>query len=95
MGKKIDREKFVAHLNNKWKEGIKCPVCKENDWAVHDTLSELREFNQGTFVVGGPIIPLASITCNNCGYTMNFNAIKAGLIEDEKSAVEEDHDGGK
>ena len=80
MGQKIDIEKFVEHLNEKWKGGISCPVCKENNWNIHDSLSELREFNQGNMVIGGPVIPLASITCNNCGHTMNFNALKAGLL---------------
>ena len=81
MDNKIDKEKFVEHLNKKWKGDFVCSVCKINDWAVHDTLSELREFNQGTILVGGPVIPIASITCNNCGFTMQFNAIKVGLIQ--------------
>lgn len=84
MNNKINREKFVEHLNKKWKGGFFCTVCQENDWAVHESLSELREFNQGSLVVGGPIIPIASITCNSCGHTMHFNAIKAGLIEPEQ-----------
>ena len=84
MNNKINRDKFVEHLNKKWKGGTLCPVCKENDWAVHDSLSELREFNQGVLVFGGSIIPIASITCNCCGHTLHFNAIKAGLIDSEQ-----------
>jgi len=83
MNNKIDSNKFAEHLNKKWKGEIFCPVCKENNWAISDSISELREFNQGAFILGGPIIPLASITCNNCGYSMHFNALKAGLISPE------------
>ena len=48
----------------------------------------------GNFVVGGPIVPLASITCNNCAHTMHFNALKAGLIEN-KQPEKKKEDGGK
>lgn len=88
MENKIDRQKFVDHINKKWKGGISCPVCKENDWIINDHLLELRVFNQGSFVVGGPLIPIASITCNNCGYIMHFNAIKIGLLEPENQDKE-------
>jgi hypothetical protein len=94
MNNKINEEQFTEWLNTKWKGGIHCPVCKENDWSIQDFVSEMREFNQGNFVVGGPIIPLASITCNNCAHTMHFNALKAGLIEN-KNPEKKETDGGK
>jgi predicted nucleic-acid-binding Zn-ribbon protein len=81
MSNSFDRDKFIEHLKNKWKDGFYCPVCRENNWAVHESLSGLREFDKGSLSIGGPIVPIASITCNNCGYTMHFNAIKAGLIK--------------
>ena len=31
-------------------------------------------------VVGGPLIPLVPVTCNNCGYTIVVNAILAGAL---------------
>lgn len=90
MSNNFNRDKFIDHLNKKWKDGFFCPVCKENNWAIHDSLSELREFNKGALSIGGPIVPIASITCNNCGYTMHFNAIKAGLIKSDQTEKSKD-----
>ena len=73
------KEKLAKWLSQKWKGDISCPVCKKNNWVLYDQLWELRQFKKGGIVVGGPIIPLAIITCNNCGHTMHFNAIKIGL----------------
>ena len=75
-----NKEKLAVWLNEKWKEGIKCPVCKENDWGLYEQLWELKQFHKGaTFNYERPMIPLAIITCNNCGHTMHFNALKIGL----------------
>lgn len=80
-----NKEKLAQWLNQKWVGGISCPVCKKNDWELYDHLWELRQFNKSGFFVGGPIIPLGVITCNNCGHTMHFNAIKAGLVSPDKT----------
>jgi len=80
MDKQNNIEKLAQWLNQKWKDKISCPVCKENGWELYEHLWELRQFNKSGFIVGGPIIPLGVITCKNCGFTMHFNAIKAGLV---------------
>ena len=38
------------------------------------------EFNQGNLVLGGQLVPVVPVVCNNCGNTVLVNAILAGLI---------------
>ena len=85
MEKKINSEILIKHLQTKWK-GQKCQMCCEGNWNISDTIFELREYNQGSLVIGGgPIIPVIPITCDNCGNTILINAIKAGVIEIKKN----------
>jgi hypothetical protein len=39
------------------------------------------EYNEGGFVVGGPIIPVIPVICGNCGNTVLVNAILSGVME--------------
>ena len=60
-----------------------CSICGENKWVINDTIFEIREFNMGNLIVEGAdyrIMPLISISCENCGYTKFLNAIKLGII---------------
>lgn len=56
--KKVNIEKFIQHLNEKW--GNKpCPMCNSKGWNVSDNVYELREFHGGNLVLGnGPIFPV-------------------------------------
>lgn len=55
-------------------------MCGNGPWSVQDRVYQLSEFHQGSMVVGGPLIPLVPVTCNNCGYTIVVNAILAGAL---------------
>lgn len=54
---------------------------------AQDTLFELRQFNEGSMVIGGPLIPVIPISCGNCGNTVMINAIAAGLYKPETGEV--------
>jgi len=57
-------------------------MCGSNNWYVSDKVYELREFHNGSIVLGsGPIFPVIPATCNNCGNTVMVSALKAGAIE--------------
>lgn len=85
MGRKIDTDKMLEHLKSKW-QGRPCQMCGIGNWNISDSIYELREFNEGQLALGGgPIIPVVPITCDNCGNTVFVNAIKAGLIEQNKN----------
>jgi hypothetical protein len=79
---KIDAQKLIAFLNAKW-GGRACTMCSIVTWSVQDSTFELREFNQGNMVLGGPLIPVVPVICSNCGNTVLVNAIMAGLVAAE------------
>lgn len=47
---KIDGQELIDYLNDKW-HGARCPLCGEGVWNVTDKIFELREFNDGNFVL--------------------------------------------
>ena len=81
MGQKIDTQKFIKYLEEKWK-GNPCPICKTAKWNVSDGIYELREFNHGSMVIGsGQIIPVVPIICSNCGNTVLVNAFISKTLD--------------
>jgi len=81
-------QKLIHHLSDKWK-GSPCPMCQHSGWTVDDNVYELRKFNGGKLVLGGgPILPIIPVTCNNCGNTVFVNALKAGVVQQEKNKEE-------
>jgi len=71
-------DKWVAE---KWKGYIECPVCQHGKWGINSEIFELRSFHGGQLSVGGPVAPLVAITCRNCGYTLQFNAMQIGIVK--------------
>lgn len=81
---KINGQELINYLNDKW-HGARCPLCGEGNWSVTDKVFELREFNDGNFVLGGPnsaITPVIPVTCANCGNTVFINALVTGLLKE-------------
>jgi len=74
---KYDTNKLIAHLKVKW-AGRPCPMCLVGNWEVQDSIFQIMEFNEGSLVIGGPIVPLVPVTCKNCGNTILLNAIVSG-----------------
>ncbi|MGN4997040.1 hypothetical protein [Aeromonas sp. 61P] len=79
---KFDSKKIISFLSNKWK-GRGCPMCNSGPWNVPDNTFQLMEFHGGNLVMGGPLIPVIPVSCENCGHTILVNAIIAGVVEPE------------
>ncbi len=56
-------------------------MCDANKWGISDKAMELREFNQGSLLVGGSLQPVIPVNCGNCGYTILVNGLIAGVVE--------------
>lgn len=83
--KKVGTDKVIKYLQKKWR-GSGCPMCGGNQWNVPEKIFELREFNDGNLMIGGPngaVLPVIPITCRNCGNTVFINALFAGLLEED------------
>jgi hypothetical protein len=87
----IDKRKVGQWLETHWTGSHRCPICQGSNWTLMDKAWELREFQGGSFVIGGqPILPVVALMCNVCGYTILFNAIAVGAVE--RPAPQEEQD---
>jgi predicted nucleic-acid-binding Zn-ribbon protein len=84
--KKANANKIIQFLQQRWGNAA-CPFCGRNEWNVSEKIFELREFNDGNLMIGGPkgaVMPVIPITCANCGNTAFINALNTGLLEEER-----------
>lgn len=63
-------------------KAITCPICSNINWTVNQVVTEMREFQNGDFILGGEsaVMPFVSLTCNKCAHTLFINAISIGVI---------------
>ncbi|OGI18232.1 MAG: hypothetical protein A2287_07735 [Candidatus Melainabacteria bacterium RIFOXYA12_FULL_32_12] len=84
-GKKVDKkliqQKIISLLNKKNPSLVKCQYCGQGNWTVGENLTVLTEYSKDGFRIGGPSFPFFFIACSNCGYSMFFNAVTGGLID--------------
>jgi hypothetical protein len=78
-----DKEKVAKWINTYWTGPKKCPICQDQKWVLLDNVWELRKYQDGTLVVGGPVLPVVVMMCNVCGHSILFNAIAIGALEKE------------
>lgn len=76
----FDVNRMIEYLREKWSGTRACPMCGSTSWDVQGSVFQLIQFNEGAMVIGGPVIPVIPVTCNNCGNTVLVNAIKAGIV---------------
>lgn len=89
---------FISHIvKASGGKPIICPICGHNQWGVNNIVTEMREFQNGDFILGpgSAIMPFVSISCNNCAHTLFVNAIKAGIIHPQDKSDSEVSDGKK
>lgn len=73
---------FDRYIKAKWVDPVQCPVCKTSRWsftAPGDLRLRYRDEK---------VYTLIPVRCANCAYTMFFNAVAAGLFDDDSEPVE-------
>lgn len=81
----IDTKRLIKFIDDKWRNSA-CPMCGKRAWGVSEKVFELREFNEGNLIIGGPdsaVSPVIPVTCRNCGNTVFINALSTRLLEDQ------------
>ncbi len=78
-------QRAMEWLNERWQGQKTCPVCRNNKWQLGG-LVELRPYTGGSLVIGGGVFPVLQVICENCGNTLLFNALVAGLLPPGASA---------
>jgi predicted nucleic-acid-binding Zn-ribbon protein len=88
MDAETDR-RVGAFLKNKWKHGS-CPVCQTDGWETATDIAEMAtsEIYATDPRASGATYPMFPIFCSNCGYTLLFNALIAGLVGPEADEAE-------
>ena len=65
-------EAAQAWIQAHWHGGKACPLCAANHWSISPELLAIPMARQS--------VPLAAMTCLDCGYMMLFNAVVAGFV---------------
>lgn len=76
-----DKKSTLDWINQHWPGSETCTICNDTQWVLFDDVWELRGFNNGSLVVGGPVIPVITLMCNVCGHMIFFNAIAVKAIQ--------------
>lgn len=63
-------------------------MCGKGSWTALDSTYQLSEYNEGSLVLGGPLVPVVPVTCGSCGNTVLVNAIVAHVVSIPPSSVE-------
>lgn len=81
------KNELINKLNSWEDKAQPCPICGGTQWHVNDIIFEIREFNNGRMVFGGPdsaIMPMITINCETCGHIRFLRATKLGIINSKK-----------
>lgn len=75
---------FEAHLKDKWVREVDCPICQSNEWVPGQILAQAPEYPSSGLprfaqIGAGRAYPLVAVFCTNCGYTVFFNSLVAGI----------------
>jgi len=73
----FNKEKAQEWIDKHWRHSRNCPICMHNNWLLMTKIWQLPQFHQE----GDTNLPVISLMCNVCGYTIFFNAIAVGLVE--------------
>ncbi len=83
-------------LRTHWSNG-NCPFhLGRTNWIVDNSLAAAPIYHigpggiGGTMMIGGPMFPLAVVTCSVCGHTVFVNAILMGLVKPDASVPSSD-----
>jgi len=75
------RERALEWVKAKWtQEPHACPICANENWTVGD-LGATPRLTEAGLLDQATVFPVIPVACDNCGYTMFFNArIAEGVL---------------
>ncbi len=79
MALELDPAKLNEWFADKWKHG-ECPVCGTNLWTPLPRLGMVPNLNP-IGPISTNVVPVLLIGCANCGYTLQVNALVAGVLK--------------
>lgn len=80
--KKPDLDRAIDWITEHWSGDEKrCPICQHTNWVLNPIIAELRSFQKGQLIFGGPVFPVITINCVNCGLVLQFSAKHLGIVK--------------
>lgn len=76
--------KALKWLKEKWpKDKQICEICNSKSWVLAYDLIMPLQFGDNILVQGGETYPHLLVVCPNCGNSKLFNAVIAGVMEND------------
>jgi hypothetical protein len=72
----------IAWLQEKWGDSRPCPYCNTDEWTVGTPLDDVLDSMSERVSAYFPV------TCNNCGHTVQINAVMAGVLPSSEELEE-------
>lgn len=60
---------------------IQCESCGHRKWSIGDIIAGFSIDGAGNTRMGGDMIPMVQVLCENCGHVRLYSAVKIGLVK--------------
>jgi hypothetical protein len=74
-----EKKQAVQWVESHQNGDLTCPICKTAKWTIQEHLVSLNVFVPGGLPTRGPKYPQIQLVCDNCGFTLLVNAVRAGM----------------
>lgn len=76
-------EQALRWIEDNWVGEKSCAICGHSGWFIGETIGEMKQINPGSRWIpnSGSAYPLIVLSCENCGYTLLFNAMVLGIMD--------------
>lgn len=76
-------EKALRWIEDNWVGQKECAICGNTGWFMGEAVGEMKQMSsRSKWIPGnGPSYPMIVLSCENCGYTLLFNAIVLGVMD--------------
>jgi predicted nucleic-acid-binding Zn-ribbon protein len=84
------QEAIHEWLRDKWTTARGCPFCGNTKWTIQNQLGALILMDKSGNMDLSSSYPNVVVTCDNCKYTVLFNAVPMDVLPKEGVVMEED-----
>lgn len=79
---KVNKERLLQVINEKW-SNKQCPMCGKNNWTFNGDIFTMLEVTENKMLnLGGKMLPLTPMVCNECGNTILINPLTINCAEE-------------
>ena len=75
-----EKEKAERWLSTYWTRDNRCPISGHNNWAFGEHIVQPVASVRAGEILGVASYPQIMLICQDCGYTIYFNAVVMGIV---------------